>query len=921
MKPLSIAEFAQYRFVRDAEGGVVALPSQGADEKTQLVLDCESWGLARLHLFAGAALDADKREAFEEEMKRIAAMRSRSLVRVASWGRDADDLFCASEMRDGEPLPAYLERASVPLAVAGEWIVQLFALLESEDELSASFRRFTTLNYQVIVDRQGIVRPVFSEFYGWTGPGARGQEHSLDWYQAQLFCSLIAGVPVRTFHHGSLPKNFEDLEEDIRSTVLASLEEDSGETYENLKAAMERLAEATDGDGEKAPLPRMALREWLRADLEESYDGPAEYALPPEVDPSDEPYAVVSRLRGGPANIQVLPGPGSIPRDGWLRQHHDATRRPGRGMVNQLRVNYTEDRNSVTLVGEESVEGVDLAALLGEIGPLGEAETRLVAAKVASAVDVLENHVASCSVWWLPPENVFVLTGSRSLSGSAKLTERKGAAAWEGYPLKFRLHQTTATLRDGVDLPAAVRQLAREPCGKHKAVRRSAVALPLIWRLLAGSRFRWEEPVTRPTGVSAEIGDLLEEYRLALNESPEALETDLFEAFAATAAPSAVESPPVVDTEAKEAAAMEEALEATLFDGEIDMAVTPEKESRGIETPVPVDEPQPATPEGEAPGIEGPEPATPETESGAPKKKGGFLNFWFWAALAGVVAAAVAGFWLSGWNERHGVYEAEPNIAFPETDYRSPAELTGDEVLAEIGEFLLEQGDPKHLKLLHLVEVFDFEANRVAVENALRAAAEDGNARAARLAGQLARTRGESPGNFRSWLLEAAEMGDAEAQYLYADSVLSDGAPEDVRTRAIELAGRAAGEGHAEAFELWAVWTREDDGELAFRAMESSARQGNVGAVYQLGLFRANGIGVDADPAGAAESFRKAAELGDPRAMYWFGRCLEVGHGVESAFTEAQRWMKNAASLGHEAAIEWCREREIAVPGAAEERG
>src|SRR6056297_1651514 len=243
MKTPSHAEFAQFRFVRDAGGNVIPLPAQGIDEKNLLVLDCERWGLARLHIFEGSAVRQDRLEAFQEELRRIADIRSDSVSRLITWGRDAEELFYADEMQDGEPLPEYLDRTGgVPFSVAAEWIIQLFDFLEKVPAGLPSFDRFTTLNFQVVIDRYQQVRPVLSEFYGWTKPGVQVQEHAREWYLTQIFCSLIAGVPVRTFYRESLPRNFDELPSRVQEIVLEVLAETGGECDERLRKELNELA-------------------------------------------------------------------------------------------------------------------------------------------------------------------------------------------------------------------------------------------------------------------------------------------------------------------------------------------------------------------------------------------------------------------------------------------------------------------------------------------------------------------------------------------------------------------------------------------------------------------------------------------------------------------------------------------------------
>ena len=84
MNPAPPVEFARYRFVRDARGEVVSLPSAGADKSIRLVLDRERWGLARWHRRIGAAARADQLQVFLEKAERSAAARA-DLVAPELW--------------------------------------------------------------------------------------------------------------------------------------------------------------------------------------------------------------------------------------------------------------------------------------------------------------------------------------------------------------------------------------------------------------------------------------------------------------------------------------------------------------------------------------------------------------------------------------------------------------------------------------------------------------------------------------------------------------------------------------------------------------------------------------------------------------------------------------------------------------------
>lgn len=900
MKIPAISEFAQYRFVRDARGNVINLPSQGVDERILLVLDCERWGLARLHIFEGAAARKDKLEAFQAELQQIAEIRSDHVSRLVSWGRDAEELFYADEMQDGEPLTTYLGRTGrVPVPVASEWILQLLTCFESLDRLPPSLERFSTLNFEVVMNRQGRIFPVFSEFYGWTKPGAQVREHKVDWSFAQIFCSLVAGVPIRTFHRDSLPRNFDELDESTREVILRTLEEGSAETYDAFKAAMEAGSAGAKERESAVAVPLMPVREWIRNDLANSYEGPADYVLNADFARDDERYSILSHLRGAAANIQLIPGPGSIPREGWLNQHHDATRRPGRGMMNQLSVNYVEDRDSLTLIGEERVEGVDLNAIVTGTGPLSAEVVKRIASAINAALDGLEKQAGACAVWWLPPENVFLLTGTRSLGGSIGLIERKGPEAWSSLPLKLRLHQTLATLKDGVNLPTKVRQLSRLPGKQYEAVRRSAIALPLLYYCLTGNSFCWSDAVKTQSAVEGPFGELFDYFRIRLREEPSEMVENLFLAFVRLdLSPEndivvAVPEEPLREDDTS----LAEVLKATLYDGEIDIT------DNGAVSVVEEIEALQSTAEGYH-EVETVGPVVPV--------KRALSSVWLWAAVTGVVLASVVGYSLSGWSFTRGVFKRGEPLAFPLPEFRlvegDPAALAR----STTEDLLVAAGTPESLALLPLLQDFDLEANREKITAWVEGEAGRGNGAAHRALGLISLSKAELAGSAAGHFLEGARKGDLESRFSYAVSQWKGEGGGSLGSEALSILEMAASSGHPAGQELLAmVKAAAGDPAGAFKWMELSASKGRPSAIYQLGLYFMNGVGCEADVSQAVTHLRSAAELGDERAMYDYGRCLSEGTGTPASFTEAQRWMRIASSRGHGGALRWCLDRGI----------
>ena len=109
-------------------------------------------------------------------------------------------------------------------------------------------------------------------------------------------------------------------------------------------------------------------------------------------------------------------------------------------------------------------------------------------------------------------------------------------------------------------------------------------------------------------------------------------------------------------------------------------------------------------------------------------------------------------------------------------------------------------------------------------------------------------------------LVDAAEQGDAEAQYklgfMYEGS---DSVPEDCTEAA--------------------KWYRK------------AAEQGHVEAQYSLGFAYYSGEGVPKDYAESAKWFRKAAEQGHAEAQYNLGVMYDSGDGVPKDDVEAYAWL------------------------------
>jgi len=83
----------------------------------------------------------------------------------------------------------------------------------------------------------------------------------------------------------------------------------------------------------------------------------------------------------------------------------------------------------------------------------------------------------------------------------------------------------------------------------------------------------------------------------------------------------------------------------------------------------------------------------------------------------------------------------------------------------------------------------------------------------------------------------------------------------------------------------------------------AKAKEGNVEAMFRLGVIYNNGEGVIKDDKEAFKWYRKAAELGHARAMTNLGYMYANGKGVIKDDQEAVKWYRKAAELGHAGAM------------------
>ena len=138
--------------------------------------------------------------------------------------------------------------------------------------------------------------------------------------------------------------------------------------------------------------------------------------------------------------------------------------------------------------------------------------------------------------------------------------------------------------------------------------------------------------------------------------------------------------------------------------------------------------------------------------------------------------------------------------------------------------------------------------------------------------------------DYCSMVKEAAERGDAMAQFnLGAMYFMDYGVPED-SAMAVKWYRKAAEQGHVEAHYHLVLMYENGEGVAqdhveAVKWYRKAAEQGNSSAQYKLGHKYAHGYGVPKDGVEAVKWYRKAAEQGHAYAQYPLGDMYMYGHG------------------------------------------
>ncbi|MGO8697198.1 MAG: protein kinase domain-containing protein [Limisphaerales bacterium] len=153
-------------------------------------------------------------------------------------------------------------------------------------------------------------------------------------------------------------------------------------------------------------------------------------------------------------------------------------------------------------------------------------------------------------------------------------------------------------------------------------------------------------------------------------------------------------------------------------------------------------------------------------------------------------------------------------------------------------------------------------------------------------------------------ILEAAQQGDAEAQFnLGKSNYTGNGMLKDY-AEAVKWFRKAADQGNAKAQNNLGVCYNHGEGVAqdyseAINWFSKAAAQGFPQAQANLGSSYFYASGVAQDYSTAARWYRKSAEQGYASAQYSLGTCYNAGTGVAQDYSEAIKWWSKAAEQGY----------------------
>lgn len=158
-----------------------------------------------------------------------------------------------------------------------------------------------------------------------------------------------------------------------------------------------------------------------------------------------------------------------------------------------------------------------------------------------------------------------------------------------------------------------------------------------------------------------------------------------------------------------------------------------------------------------------------------------------------------------------------------------------------------------------------------------------------------------------SKLREAAEKGDANAQYELGRAIANGQESDTNNIEALKWFRKSAEQGYAPGqnalgtmFQFGRGINKNND--EAVKWYRKAVEQGNAKAQVNLGNAYIAGAGVERNPIEGVNLIRKAAESGSSFGQFYLGLAYERGSGVDVDYAEAVKWFRKSAGQGYPAA-------------------
>ena len=533
-----ITEFDRFRFARQGNGALAELSSARRDERVFLVLDCLRYRFAQLHIFEEAAHENRRVNQFTRQMNTIGALNQPILPTLLKHGRDDSELFYVLGFTDGERMGDYLRRiGGLPEAAAIQTMLDLVELLVVTAPRPNALENFDLGHLMVTPDpgsKTGL-RLHFTDLSGWNQPALENPAALVRRLALQLY-NLLGGFVFRNPPSKLFVHEAQHASGKLQEFIATTLDETGKDlSLAAFASALRPLLNETETEyrAEQPPLPRRFLTQWLTENrgLPSIIPG-QDFRHLDETDNEDELSFEAAPERSGPHHrlrFFLFPNWESIPREGWLEQHHSSLRRGARALPNQVGVAEIEPAGRCLLIGEEPIHGLSIRDLVKKRGPLEFKHTVALGRKISSALDVMEKTAGAAPVWWLPPRNVYVVTGNNEPDSLDARLEKLGTAAWQRLPVRLRLHQTANDLIEGLTFPESIMSRILRGGKQGETGRRTAVLLPLLWRLLTGETLDWERPLICPDEIEIleKAMELMETARRLIVEDPRRVHTSI----------------------------------------------------------------------------------------------------------------------------------------------------------------------------------------------------------------------------------------------------------------------------------------------------------------------------------------------------------------------------------------------------------